>query len=63
MFLLLAPVLSVGSGSLFACPFGLLFLLRDGGGCGVLVLFLQKLLHRPVSIFLLLFGLRGASLQ
>ncbi len=67
MFLLLAPALSVGSVSalpLFARLFCLLFLLRDGGGSGsVIVLLLQKLLHRPISIFLLLFGLRGASLQ
>ena len=58
----LAPVLSVGS--VLASLFGLLLLLRDCGGSGsVLVLLLQKLLHDPISIFLLLFGLRGANLQ
>jgi hypothetical protein len=54
VFLLLAPGLSVGSVSaqraLFARLFGMLFLLQDGGdGGSVLVLLLQKLLHRPIS--------------
>ena len=66
MFLLLSPVLSVGSVSVsfFVRPFCLLFRLREGGGSSSdLVLLLQKLLHLAVSIFLMFFYLLRVILQ